>query len=262
MQQKLFEEKRHIIAQLKNNALTKIDFMKNEKNKRIYIKKDFFKNNNNKPSNVIDFRKKFIDYNLTPMRNIIIGHEINSIPKLYKSKSSINYNSHKLKEKKLISYKDHKNNDEYSQNDDSVYNNASYERRKHNSKNGIILGFKNSVIKLTKDKMEIIKGLFPFEQQKRSFSPNLNIKQIDNSDNEYIKYLEDNILLGKTPSIVRNAYFNEIDGTAGKKFVNYEIKNIVNLINKDANKNKSSESNTKSLILPKISSNRKISQIS
>lgn len=262
MQQKLFEEKRHIIAQLKNNALTKIDFMKNEKNKRIYIKKDFFKNNNNKPSNVIDFRKKFIDYNLTPMRNIIIGHEINSIPKLYKSKSSINYNTHKIKETKLMSYKDHKNNDEYSQNDDSVYNNASYERRKHNSKNGIILGFKNSVIKLTKDKMEIIKGLFPFEQQKRSFSPNLNIKQIDNSDNEYIKYLEDNILLGKTPSIVRNAYFNEIDGTAGKKFVNYEIKNIVNLINKDANKNKSSESNTKSLILPKISSNRKISQIS
>jgi hypothetical protein len=190
----------------------------------------------------------------------IIGHDITSFPKLYKSKSSINYNTPKIKEKSLISYKDHKNNDEYSQNDDSVYNNEYYERRKHNSKNGIILGFKNSVIKLTKDKMEIIKGLFPFEQQKRSFSPNLNIKQIDNSDNEYIKYLEDNILLGKTPSIVRNAYFNEIDGTAGKKYVNYEIKNIVNLINKDANKNKSSESNTKNLILPIISSNRKISQ--
>ena len=264
MQQKLFEEKRHIIAQLKNNALTKLDFMKNEKNKIIYIKKDFFKNNNNKPSNVIDFRKKYIDYNLTPMRNIIIGHDMNSIPKLYKSKSSINYNTPKIKEKSLISYKDHKNNDEYTQNDDSMYKNESYERRKHNSKNGIILGFKNSVIKLTKDKMEVIKGLFPFEQQKRSFSPNLNIKQIDNSDSEYIKYLEDNILLGKSPSIIRNVYINEIDGMAGKNFVNYEIKNIIKRINKDANKNKNSNSNAKStdLILPKISSNRKISQYS
>lgn len=264
MQQKLFEEKRHLIAQLKNNALTKISFMKNEKNKRIYIKKDFFKNNNNKPSNVIDFRKKFIDYNLTPMRSLMIGHDMNSIPKLYKSKSTINYNTPKIQEKKIISYKDHKNNDEYTQNDDSLYNNASFQRRKHNSKNGIILGFKNSVIKLTKDKMEIIKGLFPFEQQKKSFSPNLNIKQIDNSDNEYIKYLEDNILLGKSPSIIRNVYINEIDGMAGKKFVNYEIKNIINKIGKDTNKNKSTISNNKSteLILPKISSNKKISQYS
>ena len=263
MQQKLFEEKRHLIAQLKNNALTKISFMKNEKNKRIYIKKDFFKNNNNKPSNVIDFRKKFIDYNLTPMRSLMIGHDMNSIPKLYKSKSTINYNTPKIQEKKIISYKDHKNNDEYTQNDDSLYNNASFQRRKHNSKNGIILGFKNSVIKLTKDKMEIIKGLFPFEQQKKSFSPNLNIKQIDNSDNEYIKYLEDNILLGKSPSIIRNVYINEIDGMAGKKFVNYEIKNIINKIGKDTNKNKSTISNNKSteLILPKISSNKKISQL-
>ena len=145
-----------------------------------------------------------------------------------------------------------------------MYKNESYERRKHNSKNGIILGFKNSVIKLTKDKMEVIKGLFPFEQQKRSFSPNLNIKQIDNSDSEYIKYLEDNILLGKSPSIIRNVYINEIDGMAGKNFVNYEIKNIIKRINKDANKNKNSNSNAKStdLILPKISSNRKISQYS
>jgi len=262
MQQKLFEEKRHLIAQIKNNALTKIDFMKNEKNKIVYIKKDFFRNNNNKPSNVIDFRKKFIEHNLTPMRNIIIGHEFNSIPKLYKSKSSINYNTPKIKEKKLVSYKDHKNNDEYSQNEDSTYNSASYERKKPNSKNGIILGFKNSVIKLTKDKMEVIKGLFPVEQQKRSFSPNLNIKQIDNSDNEYIKYLEDNILLGKSPSIVRNVYMNELDGMAGKKFVNYEIKNIINKIRQDAKKNKNSNSNGKNidLILPKISSNRKISQ--
>jgi hypothetical protein len=98
--------------------------------------------------------------------------------------------------------KDYINSEDYIKNDNFTNNNNdnSFENRKHNSKNGIILGFKNSIIKLNKDRLRIIKGLFPKEMEKKTISPTLNIKQINNSDKEYIKFLEKNIELNKTPT--------------------------------------------------------------
>ena len=46
LQQKLFEEKKFLIAQLKNTILTKLNFVKKEENKNFYLDKHFFMNSN------------------------------------------------------------------------------------------------------------------------------------------------------------------------------------------------------------------------
>ena len=258
LQQKIFNEKKTIIAQLKNSILAKLHFVKNEENKKYFLSKDFFINDNSKKyTNKLEFKKQFIDCNLTPLRSLKMNHEIDSIPKLNKSKSSIYYNLHKIKEK--IPSKEYLNSEDYNQNEEITNNNDnSFEIRKHNSKNGIILGFKNSVIKLTRDKLEVIKGLFPKETKKVDFSPSLNIKQINNSDKEYIKYLENNIELSKTPNKFRKLYIKGKNGMTGKNYVSLEASRIVKKLNKYNNKTKStSESKRNSeLILPYIGNSK------
>ena len=264
LQQRIFKEKKYVISQLKNSILAKLNFVKKEGNKNFYISKDFFNNNNtNKTTNKIDFKKQYIDQSLTPLRNLKISHDMNLNPKLNKSKSSIYYNIPKIeKNKNIILSKDYIKSEDYIKNNNipnfTNNNDISFEARKHNSKNGIILGFKKSVIKLTRDKMEIIKGLFPKEAEKKSLAPSLNIKQINNSDKEYIKYLENNVELSKTPHKLRNLYIKGTNGMTCKKYVSLEASKFIYNLNKNNNKTKSTNESKRNseLLLPYINNAR------
>ena len=128
---------------------------------------------------------------------------------------------------------------------------------KKKGKNGIILGFKNSVIKLSKEKLKLIRSLFPKETIKKSFSPDLNIKQINNSDKEYIKYLENNIELSKTPIKLRKIHINGAGGMTGKNYISLETSKFIYKLNKYNNKTKSTNESKKNsdLFLPYINNN-------
>ena len=98
LQQRIFNEKKTIIAQMKNRSLAKLNFMKNEDNKNFFISKDFFINNGNlnRPTNKVEFKRQYIDQSLTTLRSIKISHDINLNPKLHKSKSSHYYTYQRL----------------------------------------------------------------------------------------------------------------------------------------------------------------------
>ena len=109
--------------------------------------------------------------------------------------------------------------------------------------------------------MELIKGLFPRKIEKKTLSPSLNIKQIDNSNKEYIKYLENNIELSKTPNKLINIYINgnkRINGMTCKKYISKESIKFVYNLNKNNSKTKSTnESNrNSSLMLPYINQSK------
>ncbi len=138
----------------------------------------------------------------------------------------------------------------FNKNITSIGNN-SFENKKNSSRNGIVLGFKNSVIKLTREKMEVIKGLFPKEREKRSFSPCLNLKEINNYDKEYIRYLENNIELCKTPFKLRNFNMRRANCMTGKKYTSLETSKIINKLNNNNSTTIESKRNSE-LFLPYI----------
>ena len=259
LQQKIFKEKKYIISQLKNSILAKLNFVKKEENQKFYISKHFFDNNNNiiKSTNKLEFKKQYFENSLTPLRNLKISHDLTLNPKLNKSKSSLFYNIPKIGKKKQNYIK----SEDYAKNNNITHNNDNLsEAKKPNSKNGIILGFKKSVIKLTRDKMELIKGLFPKKIENKVLDPSLNIKQIDNSDKEYIKYLENNIELSKTPNKLINIYINGnrgINGMTCKKYISKEASKFIYNLNKNNKTKSTNESNRNSeLMLPYINKSK------
>ena len=259
LQERIFNEKKTIISQIKNRSLAKLNFIKNQENKQFFISKDFFINNGitNRPTNKVDFKRQYIDQSLTPLRNIKITHDNILIPKLHKSKSSLYYNIPKIANNQPLSSKNYVFSEDYINNNFANNNDFSFDRKNNKGKNGIILGFKNSVIKLSKEKLKIIRGLFPKETIKKSFSPDLNIKQINNSDKEYIKYLENNIELSKTPTKLRKIHINGTNGMTGKKYISLETSKFIYKLNKYNNKTKSTNESKKNsdLFLPYISNN-------
>ena len=262
LQDRIFKEKKNIIIQLKNTILAKLNFVKKENKNNFFLSKKYFNyNNSNRFINKLDFKKNFIDSNLTPLRGLNLFKDKNSIRKLSKSRSSAYFNLSQIEKKeKILSSNDYIKSNDFNNNDDNITNNNdnSFENKKHNSKNGIILGFKKSVIKLTKDKLEIIKGLFPKETIKKpSFPPSINIRQINNSDKQYIKYLENNIELSKTPSKLRNMYIDGANGMTGKKYISLETSRFVYKLNKNRDKTKSThETKNSDLILPYINNTK------
>ena len=240
LQQKLFEEKKFLIAQLKNTVLAKLNFVKKEENKNFYIDKHYFNNSStNKYSNKIDFKKQHLDLNLSPLKIKKKFNDIIQFPKLSKCKSFLHLNLPKQEKKEnIISSNDYTNKDEYSTSSKKTTNidnnNNSVDNRKYNPRNGIVLGFKNSVIKLNREKMAVIKELFPQETEKKVFPHCLDIKKINNSDKEYIRYLENNVELSKTPNRLGNICIRGPNCMTGKKYVSFETSRIVNKLNNNS----------------------------
>ena len=260
LQERIFKEKKNIITQLKNTILAKLNFLKKGDTFNSVLSKKFFNyNKQNIYINKLDFKKNFIESNLTPLKDLKLFQDKNSIRKLNKSRSSVYYNLSQIEKKeKILSFNDCINSNDYNKNNnednETNNNNNSFDNKKHNSKNGIILGFKKSVIKLTREKFEVIKWLFPKETIKKpSFPPSINIKQINNSDKQYIKYLENNVEQSKTPSKLRNMYINGGIGMNGKKYISLEASRFLYKLYGNRDKTKSThETKNSDLVLPYI----------
>ena len=223
LQQRIFEEKKHLIEQLKNNALAKLNFMKinNIKNKLM----KFFDMKANMKGNTKQFR----------CTKYLINR--NTSEPLYGSNIQEQSGLEKIENDKKFEIISLKNN---------------LDKNKFYETNGLIMpNFKKTMIKLNKKKFEVIKKLYP-QTTKRSFSiGKLKISQRNknNINNNYIKYLESNkSFITKTPSKIISS-ISMADLTA-KNYYNFESNN--KLVKKLKEKDNKNSSNNKKILLPNI----------
>ena len=225
LQQRIYEEKKYIIAQLKNTAVAKLNFVKIEIDKNLYIKKDFYKVKPRK-KNLLEFKKlsMFQSFDsLTP------GY-LNSKQKLFKSNSTIDYNLIHLGNN--ISKISSNTNESITSIDNRINSGFQREENHKRSRNSFITGFKRSILSLTKNKIKSIQNLYPIEETKikPSFLSSSKISLIDNSENEYVKYLENNMQYAITPNRIGN---NNLNLMTGKKYISLEADKIINEINRN-----------------------------
>ena len=248
LQQRIYEEKKYLIAQLKNTAVAKLNFVKIDIDKDLFITKNFFRPKP-RPRNILNFKKKIDIFQNLELSNPLA---INS-KQLIKSNSSINYNISKISNNSIFSPNESSSVTE----DINVFPVEPYHKR---SKNIFINGFKNSILTLTKNKINSIKNLYPLEElrNKPSFLSLSNIKEIDNSDYDYMKFLGNNMQYAKTPHRVGNNEMRRLNLMTGKKYVGLEADKVikeVDKINKMMRKITAEENRSYGLILPKVKFN-------
>jgi hypothetical protein len=133
LQQRIFEEKKYIISQLKNTAMAKLNFVKVNINKDLYISKNFFIPKPKK-KNLLYFKHK-----LDNLKNskILPSGSLNH-KQLVKSNSLMNYNISKIE-----------NNSKFFLNDSMSVSEEKklpiIEPIKGSSRNSYIRGFKSSI---------------------------------------------------------------------------------------------------------------------
>ena len=256
LQQRIFEEKKYLIAQLKNNAMAKLNFVKINIDKNLYIKKDFFINKSGK-NNSLDFKK----IKLTKDSESLAP--INLFQKYQLSKNNSSIFTINSKTNNISKFTSKQSFTTCEENNNSL-NKFPFDLSKRKTKNSIINGFKNSLIKLTKHKMNFLKNLYPIIEPK--LKPSLSttdIKEIENHTDNYIKYLRNNIQYVKTPTNLRNKEISDLNLMTGKRYINFEAEKIINEINK---KNKLMRKITmetreyNGLFLPSVKMNLKVSR--
>ena len=247
LQQRIYEEKKYLMAQLKNTAVAKLNFVKIDIDKNLFITKNFFRPKPRK-RNILEFKKK-----LNNVYTLDILNPVTSTSKqLIKSNSSINYNVSNIS-----------NNSKLFSNEASTIheeiNGLPVEPYHKHSRNIFINGFKSSIIALTKNKINAIKNLYPLEElrNKPSFISYNSIKEIDNSDDDYVRYLGNNMQYAKTPHRVGNHDLSRLGLMTGKKYVSFEANQIINEINRKNKimRNITLEQKNNGLILPKVKFN-------
>ena len=248
LQQRIYEEKKYLIAQLKNTAIAKLNFVKIDIDKNLFITKNFFRPKPRK-RNILEFKKK-----LNIVHSSEILNPVNSNSKqLIKSNSFANYNISKISNnsKLLLS-----NESSIIQEDINI---PPVEQYHKHSRNIFINGFKSSILTLTKNKINVIKHLYPLEElrNKPSFISSSSIKEIDNSDDDYVRYLGNNMQYVKTPHRFGKNDLSGLGLMTGKKYVSFEANKIINEINR---RNKvmrkiTIEQRNNELILPKVKFN-------
>ena len=256
LQQRIFEEKKYLIAQLKNNAMAKLNFVKINIDKNLYIKKDFFINKSGK-NNSLDFKK----IKLTKDSESLAP--INLFQKYQLSKNNSSIFTINSKTNNISKFTSNESFTTCEKNNNSL-NKFPFDLSKRKTKNSIINGFKNSLIKLTKRKMNSLKNLYPIIEPK--LKPSLSttdIKKIENHTDNYVKYLRNNIQYVKTPTNLRNKEISDLRLMTGKRYINFEAEKIINEINK---KNKLMRKITmetreyNGLFLPSVKMNLKVSR--
>ena len=251
LQQRIYEEKKYITAQLKNSAMAKLNFVKLNIDKNLLIKKDFFIVKPRK-KNLLEQKKMNIFVNLeslTPMNP--------NSRKLIRSKS--NYEMPSINSSQKLYFNESTSKDDYIS-DEKINYLFHIRNNQKLSRNSYIKGFKISMLSMNKNKIREIKDLYPIEETrlKPSFLSSSNIKEIDNSEYDYIKYLENNIQYGKTPTRIRNKEFNGLSLMTGKKYVSIDADKVINKINKNEKKMRKIEMENKQnngLILPNVKMN-------
>ena len=256
LQQRIFEEKKYIITQLKNSTMAKLNFVKINMDKNLYIKKDFFlKKINKKNSFDLKGTKVIKTLGTLNLNNIFHFRLKKSNSSLFTKNSNLNNNS------KFTS------NESLTITEERI-NNLNLEKIKKRPKNIVINGFKKTLITLTKNKINAINNLYPKidKKIKPSFLSNTEFKEKGNHSNDYINYLGNNIPYAKTTAALTSRELSNLSQMTGKKYISFEADKIINKINK---KNKSSRKITaeetrqyNGLVLPDVNNALKINRSS
>ena len=233
LQQRIFEEKKHLIEQLKNNALAKLNFMELNNDKKKVMK--IFDAKENMRGTMNQFRcTKY----LNNFKNINFGETLYSSVNLAQFGNEKNENDKNLE---IINLKQKLENKE---------------NKKFYETNGLIMpNFKKTMIRLNKKRFEAIKNLYPqtTKRNNSNTSTNNNLKlskrTFSNINSNYIKFLEKSSnFINKTPSKLISS-LSMTDLTA-KNYYNFESNNKFFKKIKQNNNNK--ESRNIKTILPNI----------
>ena len=217
LQKNIFDEKKRMIEQLRNNTIIKLKFVNYGDGNKIdnYSK---YKIINNNTSNIITRSLKNVIVNKIKInksnndKNLLEGEKNNNLVS--------NYNENKKFDFNIL-----KNSNDFSKD--------------------YLLGFKNSILKLNKKKINIIKELYPKSTKNMIYSSN-TMKNVNKSQDYYMKYLDSNIPITKTSSKMRSIIFN---GQTAKSYHNFDCSSK---IKKDCNKSAVENYSCKNIELPKI----------
>ena len=239
IQKLIFEEKKHLIEQLKNNVISKLNLMKANTIRKEII--NIYNSDKNKKGN----SNRFKFNKLLKFRNEHdLSFSINQINKSLLQSGEKNNNGIKterrdIRKREIINLKKRLLNNKYEEN-----------------KNIMMDNFKNTLINLNKKNFEKIEKLYPKKLTKIIKHSNSNFGYTKHSlsdDNNYIKFLESNNSFMKKTStkLILNKSMQDLTAR------NYHIESNIIIFNKKSNVNSSNVSfNNKLLLLPSINASQ------
>ena len=232
LQTMLFEEKKTLMEQVKNNALAKLTFIRMNSLKKKII--NLYNSNKNKKGNNNQFRfSKALKFRNDP--NFAFNSSRSISKSLIKSSENNNNNISNIKDSSKIKKSEILN----------------LKKRLENEKFGdtMIDKFKNTMIRLNKNEFDVIKKLYPKKVKNSFLNSNFAYTNRNFHDNNYLKFLESN---KNWLSNTKKLPFSMSMGDLTAK--NYSINTKLNFFNRKKHDNNKKSSLRDNFLLPSINS--------
>ena len=232
LQTMLFEEKKTLMEQVKNNALAKLTFIRMNSLKKKII--NLYNSNKNKKGNNNQFRfSKALKFRNDP---------------------NFAFNSSRSISKSLIKSSENNNNNIRNKKDSSKIKKSeilNLKKRLENEKFGdtMIDKFKNTMIRLNKNEFDVIKKLYPKKVKYSFLNSNFAYTNRNFHGNNYLKFLESN---KNWLSNTKKLPFSMSMGDLTAK--NYSINTKLNFFNRKKHDNNKKSSLRDNFLLPSINS--------
>lgn len=232
LQTMLFEEKKTLMEQVKNNALAKLTFIRMNSLKKKII--NLYNSNKNKKGNNNQFRfSKALKFRNDP--NFAFNSNRSISKSLIKSSENNNNNISNIKDSSKIKKSEILN----------------LKKRLENEKFGdtMIDKFKKTMIRLNKNEFDVIKKLYPKKVKNSFLNSNFAYTNRNFHDNNYLKFLESN---KNWLSNTKKLPFSMSMGDLTAK--NYSINTKLNFFNRKKHDNNKKSSLRDNFLLPSINS--------
>ena len=232
LQTMLFEEKKTLMEQVKNNALAKLTFIRMNSLKKKII--NLYNSNKNKKGNNNQFRfSKALKFRNDP--NFAFNSNRSISKSLIKSSENNNNNISNIKDSSKIKKSEILN----------------LKKRLENEKFGdtMIDKFKNTMIRLNKNEFDVIKKLYPKKVKNSFLNSNFAYTNRNFHDNNYLKFLESN---KNWLSNTKKLPFSMSMGDLTAKY--YSINTKLNFFNRKKHDNNKKSSLRDNFLLPSINS--------
>ena len=229
LQTMLFEEKKTLMEQVKNNALAKLTFIRMNSLKKKII--NLYNSNQSKKGNNNQFRfSKALKFKNEPNFPLSSRRSLSkSLIKSPENNNSIDANKSQIKRSQILNLKKKLENDKFG--------------------DTMIDKFKNTMIKLNKNEFNVIKKLYPKKVKNSFMNSNSNFFNTNRNfhDNNYLKFLESNKnWLSKSKKLPFNMSMGDLTAK------NYSIDTKFNFFNKRNHSNNKKISLRDNLLLPSI----------
>jgi len=229
LQTMLFEEKKTLMEQVKNNALAKLTFIRMNSLKKKII--NLYNSNQSKKGNNNQFRfSKALKFKNAPNFPLSSRRSLSkSLIKSPENNNSIDANKSQIKRSQILNLKKKLENDKFG--------------------DTMIDKFKNTMIKLNKNEFNVIKKLYPKKVKNSFMNSNSNFFNTNRNfhDNNYLKFLESNKnWLSKSKKLPFNMSMGDLTAK------NYSIDTKFNFFNKRNHSNNKKTSLRDNLLLPSI----------